>query len=319
MHALSEVVTGWLADGLRVALVRPIDAVGFGARWPGEALAIASDGQRAGGVLGGAVDDAALPLATAVARGEGRSPVRLDVPVDAHGAASCGLSCSGEAHLLVQDAAELPAELWEALADGRHVALTTTIGAGPSAVADDEAVRTLTGRRPTGRSDGRFVTTDDGTEVAVEWWVPTGRLIVTGAEGLSAAVVAQARLLGWEADALDPDEAGVAALAAGPADAVIVLTHDHAVDAPILMSALGGRAGYIGAIGSRGTQVDRARRLAAAGADDAAIARIHGPVGLDLGGTNAAETALSICAEVLATRSGRPATPLRTTSGPITG
>jgi xanthine dehydrogenase accessory factor len=319
VYELVDVVNEWRSEGLRVALIRPIDAVGFGARWPGEALALASDGRRAGGVLGGAVDDAVLPLAADVAAGREPFPIRIDVPVDAHGAAACGLSCSGEAHLLVQDADHIPADAWAAFADGRPVAVITHLGgAGGATTADELAVRELTGRRPSGRSDGRFITTAD-TTLAVEWWVPTGQLIVTGADGLADAVVAQARLLGWTANTFDTARAAATAAEAGPADAVVVLSHDPAIDTPVLCAALTGRAGYIGAIGSRGTQVDRATRLVAAGADEASLARIHGPVGLDLGGTNAAETALSICAEILAVRAGRPAAPLRSTSGPLTG
>lgn len=287
MYDLVDAVRAWREEGLDVAIIRPVDAFGFGARWPGEALAVASDGRRLGTVLGGAVDDQALPIAQSVVAGRRTSPVRIDVPVDAHGAASCGLSCSGEAHVLVQDAAAIPDTAWAAFAEGRPVALVTQIDApGSSTLADEARVRALISRRPTGRSDGRFVTTDAGAVVAVEWWVPHGRLLITGAEGLATALVAQASLLGWDAQALPAAAAAEAAAGAGPADAVVVVSHDPEIDTPVLVAALSGRAGYVGAIGSRGTQVDRARRLAIEGIDETAAARIHGPVGLDLGGAD---------------------------------
>jgi xanthine dehydrogenase accessory factor len=96
-----------------------------------------------------------------------------------------------------------------------------------------------------------------------------------------------------------------------------VLNHDPKFDLPALMGALASNVGYIGAMGSRRTQADRRRRLAEAGAGDADIARIRGPLGLDLGAGSAEETALSICAEIVTVRTGRSGAPLASHSGPI--
>jgi xanthine dehydrogenase accessory factor len=103
----------------------------------------------------------------------------------------------------------------------------------------------------------------------------------------------------------------------GPRDVVLIFTHDPKFDQPALLEALATDAGYIGALGSRRTQERRAERLLAAGADEAAIARIHAPCGLDLGARTPAETAVSILAEVIAVRAGRAGESLRETSGPI--
>ena len=189
---------------------------------------------------------------------------------------------------------------------------------GPSTPATETDVRDRTGSRPGGRSDGCLVVDGDAL-TAVEWWVPTGRVVLAGAPGLAEAVEAQARLLGWSVSVLAPDAATEAARVATPADAVVVLSHEPTIDEPVLVAALQGHAGYIGAIGSRGTVAARPARLIAAGADPATFHRIHSPVGLDLGGTNPAETALSICAEILAGRAGRSAAPLASTTGAITG
>ena len=75
----------------------------------------------------------------------------------------------------------------------------------------------------------------------------------------------------------------------------------------------------MGALGSRHTQQRRADKLSGLGFDDAAIERVHGPVGLDLGGRTPAETALAICAEILAVRAGRDLPSLRDRGGPING
>jgi xanthine dehydrogenase accessory factor len=103
----------------------------------------------------------------------------------------------------------------------------------------------------------------------------------------------------------------------GPRDAVLVFTHDSKFDEPALLTALATGAGYIGALGSRQTTVDRERRLRAAGADDADIERIHAPCGLDIGSRTAEETAVSVLAEIISSRAERIAKPLRETQGPI--
>ena len=91
----------------------------------------------------------------------------------------------------------------------------------------------------------------------------------------------------------------------GPRDAVCVLTHDAKFDVPAIVSALTTRVGYIGAMGSRGTHAKRVARLQEAGVDDAGLARVMAPIGLDIGARTPEETAISICAEIIARRTGR--------------
>jgi xanthine dehydrogenase accessory factor len=105
----------------------------------------------------------------------------------------------------------------------------------------------------------------------------------------------------------------------GPRDAVLVFTHDPKFDEPALLAALRTNAGYIGALGSRQTAADRETRLRRAGASDADIARIHAPCGLDIGSRTAEETAVSVLAEIIASRAKRAGAPLREGRGPIHG
>lgn len=138
--------------------------------------------------------------------------------------------------------------------------------------------------------------------------------LVTMAQGLGyQTIVADARqgfltkerfptadqlVLGWPGDAFE--EIGI-----DPATSIVVLSHDPKLDDPALEIALRSRARYVGALGSRKTQSARRKRLAAAGLSPSQLARLHGPVGLDLGGREAAETALAILAEITAARYGK--------------
>ncbi len=103
----------------------------------------------------------------------------------------------------------------------------------------------------------------------------------------------------------------------GPRDVVLVFTHDPKFDQPALLAALRSEAGYVGALGSRRTQTERIERLRAAGLGDEDLGRLHAPCGLDLGARTPEETAVSILAEVVASRTGRGGDRLSETSGPI--
>jgi len=104
----------------------------------------------------------------------------------------------------------------------------------------------------------------------------------------------------------------------GQRDAVCILTHDPKFDVPAIIGALATGVGYIGVMGSRSTHAKRLTRLAEAGVTDPVqLARLMSPIGLDLGARTPEETAISICAEIIATRTGRQVPSLRDASGNI--
>ena len=103
----------------------------------------------------------------------------------------------------------------------------------------------------------------------------------------------------------------------GPRDAVCVLTHDHKFDVPAIAAAVQTDVGYLGAMGSRRTHEGRAERLREHGLSEAEIARVMSPIGLDVGARTPEETAVAICAEIIALRTGRQVASLRDASGPI--
>lgn len=148
---------------------------------------------------------------------------------------------------------------------------------------------------------------------------PTTVRIVGHAE-VGAALADQAALLGWTSITVDGVDAAIAVASEQLAqDALVILSHDETIDTAALASALSHGRGYVGALGSRGTQAARRERLVAQGFSADQLASIHGPVGLDLGSRTPAETAVAIVAEIIAFRSGRTAASLATSTGPING
>ena len=173
----------------------------------------------------------------------------------------------------------------------------------------------------------------EGRSVFVEAFPVRPRLVVVGAVEVAVSLVRFARELGFETIVIDgrasfatperfppdqvdrlivgwPDEVADE-IGLGPDDAVAVLTHDVKFDEPAIIEALRRNCRYVGAVGSRKTQGDRRERLRAAGVGEDELARLRGPVGLDLGGRAPAETALAIMAEIIASRYGRSGAPMR--------
>ena len=181
---------------------------------------------------------------------------------------------------------------------------------------------------------------EDAVSVFVESFAPPPQMLIFGAVDFTGALVRVAKVLGYRVTVCDArevfathrrfplaDEVEVdwphrllerMGERLGQRDVICVLTHDHKFDIPAIIAALGTDVGYLGAMGSRRTNAERLERLAAAGADMAAVAsRLHAPIGLDLGGRTPEETAIAICAEIIAARTGRAAASLSGTEGPI--
>lgn len=177
----------------------------------------------------------------------------------------------------------------------------------------------------------------EGIDVFVNSMAPAPRMYIFGAIDFSASLCRVGKLLGFRVTVCDAREIFATArrfpeadevvvdwphrwLASQPVDSrtvICVLTHDPKFDVPALEVALRSNAGYVGAMGSRRTHEDRLRRLKEAGVSDDEIARLHSPIGLDLGARTPEETAISIAAEVISDRWGGSGERLRTTDGPI--
>ena len=168
------------------------------------------------------------------------------------------------------------------------------------------------------RSDRGGVVEVAGARVFLNVFNPPKRMIIVGAVHITQALIPMATVAGFNVSVIDPRRAFAnaerfpdvvlsndwpdEALADWGLDsrcALVTLTHDPKIDDPALETALKSDVAYIGALGSNKTHAARTERLRAAGFGDEDIARIHGPIGLDIGAKSPAEIAVSILAEII--------------------
>ncbi|MFF1843147.1 XdhC family protein [Streptomyces sp. NPDC058232] len=268
------------------------------------------------------------------------TPVRADDPARPVFAAALAAAATGEAAAVVR-ITDGPAELlgrpllvqpdgsYEGGLGG-HPELDRTAAAEARAMLDAGRTGPLTigaeGSR-CGRPLG----------LLVESSVPPPRMIVFGAIDFAAALVRVGKFLGYHVTVCDarpvfatearfPDADDVvvdwphrylAATAVDARTALCVLTHDAKFDVPLLETALKLPVAYVGAMGSRRTHLDRNERLREVGVTELELARLHSPIGLDLGARTPEETALSIAAEIVAERRGGSGVPLTGAHTPI--
>jgi xanthine dehydrogenase accessory factor len=181
----------------------------------------------------------------------------------------------------------------------------------------------------------------DDVTVMLQSFTPPPRMLVFGATDFAGALTRMGAFLGYRVVLCDarpvfatarrfpaadevicewPHRYLAAEVAAGRVDArtvIAVLTHDPKFDVPLLQVALAAPASYVGALGSRRTHDTRLAGLRAAGVDELALARLRSPIGLDIGGRTAEETAVSIAAELVQARWGGSGQPLRAAEGAI--
>jgi xanthine dehydrogenase accessory factor len=211
---------------------------------------------------------------------------------------------------------------------------------GRDALAELEAARSgVRHYGPQGQTTPEDLEDSPILRVFVESYAPPPQMWIFGAVDFTAALAKVAKVLGYRVTVIDAreifatrrrfpmaDEVVVSWPAPvfetrgkvlGPRDAVCVLTHDPKFDVPAVQGAVSTDVGYIGVMGSRTTHDKRMERLADAGVSAADLARLMSPIGLDIGARTPEETAISICAEIIATRTGKAAPSLKDSQGPI--
>lgn len=192
------------------------------------------------------------------------------------------------------------------------------------ATGEEQLIDPATDISPLGREAATAARADQSAPVEIDgrlWFLsvrnPPLDMVIVGAAHIAQILSEMAALTGYGVRVIDPrtsfatrerfpgaaishdwpDEA-LAKAPLGPRSAVVALTHDPKIDDPALTAALRSRCFYIGALGSRKTHAARLARLKENGFDDAALARIRGPVGLAIGARSPAEIAISIMAEI---------------------
>jgi len=311
---IPEQALAWHRAGRRAALATVVETWGSAPRRTGAMLAVSGEGELAGSVSGGCVEGAVVEESFE-ALDTGRSKL-LTFGVSDDDAFAVGLACGGTIRVAVQPIGgenglpeSLLSDLTEARAARRPAALVTDTETWTPRLADASEYPARF------RADRSGMEEDGRTFVAIQ--NPPLRLICVGAVHIAQALLPMARIAGYDPVLIDPRPAfaaehrfpGETILDDWPDDALkslgldartalVLLTHDPKIDDAALAQALSADCFYIGALGSPRTHAKRVERLRAAGHSEGEIARIHAPIGLDIGAAGPAEIAVSIIAEM---------------------
>ena len=314
-----EQALDWATGGAGAALATVVETWGSAPRRAGAQMVVSGAGEMMGSVSGGCVEGAVVVEAMEAL--EDGAPRLLEYGVSDGDAFAVGLACGGTIRVLVEPVGPaMPTEMLDALVAARAART-------PAAYVVDleswDRRRDHDGHADRFARDRTGVDADGRTFVAIH--NPPLRLAIVGGVHIAQALVPMARLAGYDPVIIDPraafgsearfpgervindwpDEA-LAEVGLDTRTALVLLTHDPKLDDPALHLALRSGAFYIGALGSTRTHAKRVARLEEAGfgADD--IARIHGPIGLDIGAASPAEIAVSILGEMVQTLRQRP-------------
>jgi xanthine dehydrogenase accessory factor len=312
LERMPELALEWHRAGKGAVVATVVETWGSAPRAVGAQMVVSGEGEMEGSVSGGCVEGAVVVEAMELV-GSGAAKL-LEFGVSDDEAFAVGLACGGRIRVLVEPVGgALPVEVLEELVAAR------TARRPVAYVADLEGkARRLDGQEAWSerfRMDRSGVEEDGRTFVHVH--NPPLRMVIVGAVHIAQALVPMARIAGYDVTVIDPrpafgatarfpgveiveewpDEA-LGELDLDPRTAVVTLTHDPKLDDPAIRAALGSDVFYLGCLGSTRTHAKRVARLEEAGfsADD--IARIHAPVGLDIGARGPSEIAVSVLAEV---------------------
>jgi xanthine dehydrogenase accessory factor len=312
---LPKLALDWHDAGRSVAIATVVKTWGSAPRPAGSQLVIDEAGAMQGSVSGGCVEGAVIIEAIdAIADGQVRL---LTFGVSDDDAFAVGLACGGEIKILVEPVgAALPVAILTDLvrrrANAEPVAYVTDLKSGGPVLYPVPAFLDRF------RIDRSGIEEDGQTFVCIH--NPPLRLAIIGAVHIAQYLAPMARACGYAPVIIDPRPAFAAqerfpnetlvdawpdtALQVLDMDtrmAVVTLSHDPKLDDPAIIAALHSKVFYLGCLGSKRTHAKRLERLSAEGFGEDVLARIHGPVGLDLGGRQPAEIAISIMAQITQT------------------
>lgn len=314
---IPELALTWHRAGRGAVIATVVQTWGSAPRQAGSQLVIAGDGTFMGSVSGGCVEGAVVTEGIEALQDGAARLLTFGVSDDE--AFAVGLACGGSIKVLVEPVGpalteNLLAELVAARQSRRAVAYlvhTATWERRLSVGASDPMAAAVAARMQADRSGME----ENGWFIAVH--NPPLRMIVVGAVHIAQGLLPMARACGYDPILIDPrgafgaetrfpgevivddwPDAAMTALRPDARTAVVTLTHDPKLDDPALLAALASPAFYIGCLGSSRTHAKRLDRLREAGMTEAQLARLHAPVGLDIGAKSPAEIAVSVMAQV---------------------
>jgi xanthine dehydrogenase accessory factor len=315
MRELLAELNEWTTAGEDIALCTVVETWGSSPRPLGSKMLATRSGKMAGSVSNGCIEGAVFEEAQKVLT-SGKPKIAAFGVAD-EVAFEVGLACGGHIEVFVQPLADVHRELIAMLNREEPATLRTNLTSGEAQLTRGAATGVEGARR-------------EG-DVFVEPYRRPPHLVIIGAIHIAIPLHRLARVMGYRVTVIDararfatrerfpdadelivawPDEA-MSKLTVDSSTYVVILTHDPKFDLPALRSVLGKDAGYIGAIGSRKTNQNRFDALRQEGFTAEQLAKVHGPIGFDLGSRAAEETALGILAEVTAVRFGGSGTSKR--------
>jgi xanthine dehydrogenase accessory factor len=309
-------LTEWTKAGEEIALATVVETWGSSPRPLGSKMVVTRSGKMAGSVSNGCIEGAVFAEAQKVLKSRQPKVAAFGVADDV--AFEVGLACGGHIEVFVEPLGPVHEQLLAMLQRNEQATLRTNLVTGEADLVE--------GWTPPGSELARR----DG-DLFVEPFRRPAHLIIVGAIHIAIPLHRLAKLMGYRVTVVDarakfatkerfpeadelivawPDEA-MAKLVIDNSSYVVILTHDPKFDLPALRSVLTKDAGYVGAIGSRKTNQNRFDALRAEGFTEEQLARVHGPIGLDLGSRGAEETALGILAEITSVRFGGSGSAMR--------
>jgi xanthine dehydrogenase accessory factor len=325
----------WRREDKPIAVATVIQTWGSSPRGAGSKMVLTPDGDIAGSVSGGCVENAVVEAG--IQSLKKNWPQLLHFGVSDEIAWESGLACGGNIDVFIKPLdQQFFSELFMLLKDDR-TAVVATVVRGPMKLMGREilidenghimgslgnewgssvslvAQETLLQRTP------RLITLNDEVEIFIDVILPPPTLVIVGGVHIATVLVTLARGLGYHTIIIDPRKAwgnterfphvdqliqvwppeAFKQVRVTQSTAIVTLTHDPKLDDPALQFALNSPAFYIGALGSRITQANRRERLLYEGFTESQLERLHGPAGLDIGARSPEEIALAIMAEVV--------------------
>ena len=327
MRELLPDLENWLNAGEQVALATVISTWGSAPRPAGSAMAISERGGIAGSVSGGCVEGAVIQAAQEVLKSQ--HPQRLHFGVADETAWNVGLACGGEIDIFVQPIQEkiIQPLLLRLKADKSSILSTVIQGPekslGSQQLTDEKGEFLARSNRSIEFSEvgnqPRIISAQD-TEIFVNPLPASPTLVMIGGVHIAIALAEIAHTVDFRTVIVDPRRAFGNAerfpdvdklIQAWPqsafqqhplnsSTAVASLSHDPKIDDPALIAALSSDAFYVGALGSKKTQEKRRLRLLEAGLSAETLAKLHAPIGVEIGAKTPEEIALAIMAQVIA-------------------